>query len=96
MQNMNIMKSTNNDLDTFKKGLVKFLLQIIICFLLIYSKRVNFSARKVISLYPNINFDEVGVPDLIAKEVTVPSFVNDWNVEKLKEAILNGSNVHRS
>ena len=26
MQNMNIMKSTNNDLDTFKKGFVKFLL----------------------------------------------------------------------
>jgi hypothetical protein len=48
MQNMNIMKSTNNDLDTFKKGFVKFLLQFIICFLLIYLKRVNFSARNVI------------------------------------------------
>lgn len=31
---------------------------------------------------------------MISKEVTVPSFVNDWNVEELKEAILNGSNVH--
>ena len=31
---------------------------------------------------------------MIAKEVTVPSFVNDWNVEELKEAIFNGSNVY--
>ena len=30
---------------------------------------------------------------MIAKAATVPSFVNDWNVEELKEAILNNSNV---
>jgi hypothetical protein len=74
MQNMNIMKSTNNDLDTFKKGFVKFLLQFIICFLLIYLKRVNFSARNVISPDPSISINEVGVPDIIAKEVNCALF----------------------
>ena len=31
---------------------------------------------------------------MIAKEVTVPTYVNEWNIEELKEAILNGPNVH--
>ena len=30
---------------------------------------------------------------MIAKAATEPSFINDWNVEELKEAILNNSNV---
>ena len=57
-------------------------------------KRVNFSARTVISPDPNISINEVGVPEMIAKEVTVPTYVNEWNIEELKEAILNGPNVH--
>ena len=57
-------------------------------------KRVNFSARTVISPDPNISINEVGVPEMIAKEVTVPTYVNEWNVDELKEAILNGPNVH--
>ena len=57
-------------------------------------KRVNFSARTVISPDPNISINEVGVPDMIAKEVTVPTYVNEWNIDELKEAILNGPNVH--
>ena len=36
-------------------------------------KRVNFSARTVISPDPNISINEVGVPEMIAKEVTVPT-----------------------
>ena len=51
-------------------------------------KRVNFSARTVISPDPNISINEVGVPEMIAKEVTVPTYVNEWNIEELKEAIL--------
>ncbi|MDD3985213.1 MAG: DNA-directed RNA polymerase subunit A', partial [Methanobacterium sp.] len=35
-------------------------------------KRVNFSARTVISPDPNISINEVGVPEMIATEVTVP------------------------
>ncbi|MBZ9570021.1 DNA-directed RNA polymerase subunit A' [Methanobrevibacter sp. TMH8] len=57
-------------------------------------KRVNFSARTVISPDPNISINEVGVPEMIAKEVTVPVHVNDWNIDEIKEHINNGPDVH--
>ena len=57
-------------------------------------KRVNFSARTVISPDPNISINEVGVPEMIAKEVTVPAYVNDWNIDEIKTYIENGPNVH--
>jgi len=57
-------------------------------------KRVNFSARTVISPDPNISINEVGVPETIAKEVTVPVHVNDWNLDEVKEYIKNGPDVH--
>ena len=57
-------------------------------------KRVNFSARTVISPDPNISINEVGVPEMIAKEVTVPTYVNDWNIDEIKKYIENGPNVH--
>lgn len=56
-------------------------------------KRVNFSARTVISPDPMIDIDEVGVPEIIAKELTVPVRVNEKNTEFLKKIILNGSDV---
>ncbi|MBQ8018626.1 MAG: DNA-directed RNA polymerase subunit A' [Methanobrevibacter sp.] len=57
-------------------------------------KRVNFSARTVISPDPNISINEVGVPEMIAKEVTVPVYVNEWNIEEMKKYIMNGPDVH--
>ena len=57
-------------------------------------KRVNFSARTVISPDPNISINEVGVPELIAKEVTVPIHVNEWNIEEIRKYVRNGPNVH--
>lgn len=57
-------------------------------------KRVNFSARTVISPDPNISINEVGVPEMIAKEVTVPIYVTPWNIEEMKEYIKNGPDVH--
>ena len=57
-------------------------------------KRVNFSARTVISPDPNISINEVGVPEMIAKEVTVPVYVTDWNMEDMKEHIENGPEIH--
>ncbi|WP_305555154.1 DNA-directed RNA polymerase subunit A' [Methanobrevibacter sp. V74] len=57
-------------------------------------KRVNFSARTVISPDPNISINEVGVPEMIAKEVTVPVYVNEWNIDEMIKYIKNGSNVH--
>ena len=56
-------------------------------------KRVNFSARTVISPNPNISINEVGVPEMIATEVTVP-VCNQWNIEAMKKLIMNGPNVH--
>jgi DNA-directed RNA polymerase subunit A' len=57
-------------------------------------KRVNFSARTVISPDPNISINEVGVPEMIATEVTVPVFVTKWNIDDMKKFIMNGPNVH--
>jgi len=52
-------------------------------------KRVNFSARTVISPDPMINIDEVGVPQAIANELTVPIPVTEWNVELCKKFIMS-------
>lgn len=57
-------------------------------------KRVNFSARTVISPDPNISINEVGVPEMIAKEVSVPTYVNDWNIDQMRTYVLNGPNTH--
>lgn len=53
-------------------------------------KRVNFSARTVISPDPLIDIDEVGVPERIAMELTIPVRVNENNIDFLKSLILNG------
>ena len=53
-------------------------------------KRVNFSARTVISPDPNISINEVGVPEMIAREVTVPIYVTDWNFKDLYKMICRG------
>jgi DNA-directed RNA polymerase subunit A' len=52
-------------------------------------KRVNFSARTVISPDPMLNIDEVGVPQEIAKELTQPVFVEERNLKHLQELINN-------
>jgi DNA-directed RNA polymerase subunit A' len=52
-------------------------------------KRVNFSARTVISPDPKIRIDEVGVPVAIARELTVPMAVTEWNVEECRRYILS-------
>lgn len=57
-------------------------------------KRVNFSARTVISPDPNISINEVGVPEMIATEVTVPIYVTPWNIEEMKGYIKNGPKKH--
>ena len=52
-------------------------------------KRVNFSARSVISPDPSLRINEVGVPFEIAKVLTVNEKVNSSNIKKLKETIKN-------
>ncbi len=53
-------------------------------------KRVNFSARTVISPDPLIGINEVGVPIEIAKILTVPLRVTPYNIEEARKYILNG------
>jgi DNA-directed RNA polymerase subunit A' len=50
-------------------------------------KRVNYSARTVISVDPYVNIDEVGVPKDIASKLTVPFYVTLWNLDKAKELL---------
>ncbi|MFX1308142.1 MAG: DNA-directed RNA polymerase subunit A' [Promethearchaeota archaeon] len=57
-------------------------------------KRVDFSARSVISPNPYISINEVGVPIEIAKILTIPTNVNDWNIEEMKQMVLNGPAKH--
>jgi DNA-directed RNA polymerase II subunit RPB1 len=57
-------------------------------------KRVDFSARTVITGDPNLSIDEVGVPLAIAKNLTFPEIVTPYNLGKLQELVANGPNVH--
>ncbi len=51
-------------------------------------KRVNFSARTVISPDPCLSINEVGVPMEIAQELTVPIYVTPQNIEIAREFVL--------
>ena len=53
-------------------------------------KRTNFSARTVVSPDPMIAINEVGVPEIIARKLTVPERVTEWNMEYLKEFVKRG------
>ena len=53
-------------------------------------KRVNYSARTVVSPDPAIEINEVGVPLEIAKTVTMAETVNDLNIGEMKKLIERG------
>ena len=57
-------------------------------------KRVDFSARTVITGDPNLSLDEVGVPRSIAKTLTYPETVTPYNIQKLHQLVKNGPNDH--
>ena len=57
-------------------------------------KRVNHAARTVITPDPNINIDEIGLPEVFAKQLTYRVPVTPWNVEELREMVINGPDVH--
>jgi DNA-directed RNA polymerase II subunit RPB1 len=56
-------------------------------------KRVDFSARTVITADPNLSVDQVGVPRSIAKTLTVPERVAPYNVHELSALVRNGPEV---
>jgi DNA-directed RNA polymerase subunit A' len=53
-------------------------------------KRVNFSARTVISPDPLLSMNEVGVPVEAARELTVPIKVQDYNFDTVREWVARG------
>ena len=57
-------------------------------------KRVDFSARSVITPDPNIQIDELGVPKKIAMNLTYPDIVTKYNKKTLQTFIRNGPLIH--
>jgi DNA-directed RNA polymerase subunit A' len=53
-------------------------------------KRVNYSARTVISPDPRLKLNEVGVPYEVAQKLTIPEPVTTENIEFLKGLVKNG------
>ncbi len=53
-------------------------------------KRVDFSARTVISPDPNLDISEVGVPLSVAMKLSVPEKVTHWNIEGMQKLVENG------
>jgi DNA-directed RNA polymerase subunit A' len=48
-------------------------------------KRVNFSARTVISADASLTINQVGVPSRIAETLTIPLYATVWNLEEIKK-----------
>ncbi len=58
------------------------------------AKRVDFSARSVITADPNLRIDELGVPMRVAKNISVPVRVNERNRAFLTQLVRNGPDVY--
>jgi DNA-directed RNA polymerase subunit A' len=57
-------------------------------------KRVNFSARTVISPDPTLSLNEVGVPDRVATEMTQTMNVNERNLADARRYVARGPETH--
>ena len=57
-------------------------------------KRVDFSARSVITSDPYIGIDEVGVPKRVAMDLTIPEEVTPQNIKYLTKLVKNGREVY--
>lgn len=53
-------------------------------------KRVDFSARSVITPDPSLALDQVGVPEKIALNLTVPETVTSHNMDEMRMLVANG------
>lgn len=60
----------------------------------IQGKRVEFSARSVITPDPNLSIAEIGVPEKIAMNLTVPERVTIYNKEQMYKLIQNGADTY--
>ncbi|CAL4060940.1 unnamed protein product [Meganyctiphanes norvegica] len=57
-------------------------------------KRVNFSARSVAAPDPFLSVDEIGVPLDFAIGLSYPAPVTPWNVDYLRNLVINGPHVY--
>ncbi|KXB03482.1 DNA-directed RNA polymerase subunit A' [candidate division MSBL1 archaeon SCGC-AAA261F19] len=57
-------------------------------------KRVDFSARTVISPDPRISINEIGVPKYIARTLTIPETVTKYNLDEIRNLVRRGPNIH--
>jgi len=57
-------------------------------------KRVDFSARTVITADPNLGIHQVGVPRSVATNLTVPVKVTAYNMAELSQLVANGPTTH--
>ncbi len=57
-------------------------------------KRVDFSARTVISPDPQISINEIGVPEYVARNLTLPVEVTEYNLEEVRNLIRRGPDIH--
>jgi DNA-directed RNA polymerase subunit A' len=56
-------------------------------------KRVNYAARSTIIPDPYLSINQVGVPEIIAKNLTIPEIATEWNLEEMKKLIKKGDSV---
>jgi DNA-directed RNA polymerase I subunit RPA1 len=54
-------------------------------------KRVDYAARSVITPDPLIGVEEIGIPLNFATKLTFPTPVTPWNLDQLRQAVINGS-----
>lgn len=57
-------------------------------------KRVNYACRSVISPDPYLAVNEIGVPPYFALRLTYVERLNHWNAANLRNAIVNGPEIH--
>ncbi len=57
-------------------------------------KRVDFSARTVISPDPQISINEIGVPEYVARNLTIPVQITKYNIEEARNLIRRGPDIH--
>ncbi|XP_037082443.1 LOW QUALITY PROTEIN: DNA-directed RNA polymerase II subunit RPB1-like [Pollicipes pollicipes] len=57
-------------------------------------KRVDFSARTVITADPNLRIDQVGVPKSIALNLTYPEIVTPFNTDKMQDLVKRGNDQY--
>ncbi|RSH95176.1 hypothetical protein EHS25_000262 [Saitozyma podzolica] len=57
-------------------------------------KRVDFSGRTVIGPDPNLRIDQVAIPEKVAVKLSYPERVTDYNLQAMRDAVINGSKLH--